>query len=131
MAKAQRLGLDVVTQWTSFDNSDTQNVPYKKQKKFTKLYEQYLQNYVSLHQQGDEKKKEIESIFLKLFSSYTSNVEKLLGWQFEDTDKKVCELISLMQDTKNKLHLIHRLARMEALDSLLRSLKNNKNYSML
>lgn len=36
-----------------------------------------------------------------------------------------------MQDTKNKLHLIHKLARMGALDTLLRSLKNNKNYSMM
>ena len=41
------------------------------------------------------------------------------------------ELISLMQDTKNKLHLIHRLARLEALDGLMRRMKHDKSYSML
>lgn len=40
------------------------------------------------------------------------------------------ELISLMQDTKNKMHLIHRLTRLETCNGLMRQLKRDERYSL-
>jgi len=77
-------------------------------------YVQQQQNPGGQPSKSAQISKEIESLFLKLFGAYQANVELLLGQTFEDVEKdgkNVFDLITLMQDTKNKLHLVHRLAR--------------------
>lgn len=105
--RVQEKGLAVVTEWSTFSPEQVKMVPYKTQKKYSKLFDEYV---LSLAKSPNKNEKELTAILDKVLAAYVKNIQKLAECaSSEAASFSIDSMIVLCQDAKSQLALLHRL----------------------
>ena len=74
LKQAQEKGLEAIQNWSNFTSEQLEAVPFKTQRKYEKLFDQYILNLVRSPNQSQD---DLTMIFDKIFGLYQGNVNKL------------------------------------------------------
>ena len=120
LKQAQEKGLEAIQNWSNFTSEQLEAVPFKTQRKYEKLFDQYILNLVRSPNQSQD---DLTMIFDKIFGLYQGNVNKLkdIVSKSEQTECSLLELSIILQKTKNFLSLLHRMTKIDTYEKVLRS----------
>lgn len=97
----------MVTEWSTFSPEQVKMVPYKTQKKYSKLFDEYV---LSLAKSPNKNEKELTAILDKVLAAYVKNIQQLSECgSSRAASSSIDGMIVLCQDAKRHLTLLHRL----------------------
>ena len=125
LAEAQETGLDIVTEWCCLTPEMAKLVSLKTQRKYAKIYDQYVQTLFKSPDKKDSDLVKILDAIMGKYSKLTNFLHATAGSEMELENMSV-----MVQDTKTQLNLVNKLISQPCFESLDKQSKKERNNKL-